>query len=1108
MNTPIKIKIEQQLPTNKSAIHRSALLLFLLSVVSIQAQLLPAPSLIGPANGATGVSTTPTLSWTSVTGANRYWVIMSTSQADLPTDPSAVSCPGCVNTGVSGVTGSTSYTLPNAFPYGGTTRTLNPGTTYYWKVQGFVAGGQNGNYSAVRSFTTAGAVQLPTVQTVNASSVTASSAVLHGTIASDGGSTIVERRFDWGNSSGNLNQFTANVSISGNNFSYSLSGLSPNTTYYFRAWAKNGSSQVGPCTSTPGWGCGSILSFTTSTLNYTISVSASPSGGGTVGGGGTYAAGSSRTVTATANSGYTFVNWTEGGSVVSSSASYTFTLNANRTLVANFTATPVNYTISVNASPSGGGTVGGGGTYAAGSSRTVTATANSGYTFANWTEGGTVVSTSASYTFTLNANRTLVANFTSSPVNYTISVSASPGAGGTVSGGGTYAAGSSRTVTATANSGYTFANWTEGGTVVSSSASYTFTLGANRALVANFAVSQALSFRFPLAGYTPYTAPASSVFDHSGLRYVANNEVVAFTGEKGTVRDNVEPPVVTGGQTLYSYKKTDGATFSCNGNYQGTSLTGPTTLNYDGHPGWDYAVPVGTPVYAVADGQVVLVTSDSASGKYVRLQHGSDYQSQYLHLDEQLVVQNANVTKGQLIGKSGNSGGVAPHLHFEVKKLVAGNWVSVDPYGWTGAGSDPYQVANINLWEGGTALNYTISVSASPSGGGTVGGGGTYAAGSSRTVTATANSGYTFVNWTEGGSVVSSSASYTFTLNANRTLVANFTSSPVNYTISVSASPGAGGTVSGGGTYAAGSSRTVTATANSGYTFANWTEGGTVVSTSASYTFTLNANRTLVANFTTTPLQPPKQLTEAVVSNSFFRFTINGPVGSGFVIQVSSNLTHWTSLLTNTVPSSGTRALSEPVPTNSMRRFYRAVPLSQGPLILQPGPEDGQDIWTTSWYSNGTNTVGANGIANETLQVGGWADYYHVYLKFNLTGLPSHASSAVIELYSFTGWHSGFVNVSMNLDRVTQDWEAIFATTIMKWVDQPAAVNVRTIPAAAKDSWYSIDVTDLYNAWQAGTYPNHGIALRPTGNANQWNYFWSSRYMVDPNLRPKLVVTP
>jgi anti-sigma factor RsiW len=191
-------------------------------------------------------------------------------------------------------------------------------------------------------------------------------------------------------------------------------------------------------------------------------------------------------VTAIANSGYTFANWTENGSVVSPSASYTFALSANRTLAANFTANPVNYTISLNASPSAGGMVSGAGTFASGASRAVTATANSGYTFASWTENGSVVSTSASYTFALSANRTLAANFTANPVNYTISLNASKDASGTVSGGGTFASGSSHTVVASANSGYTFANWTENGARVSSSAGYTFTLKANRNLVANF----------------------------------------------------------------------------------------------------------------------------------------------------------------------------------------------------------------------------------------------------------------------------------------------------------------------------------------------------------------------------------------------------------------------------------------------------------------------------------------------------------------------------------------------------------------------------------------------------------------------------------------------
>ena len=76
-------------------------------------------------------------------------------------------------------------------------------------------------------------------------------------------------------------------------------------------------------------------------------------------------------------------------------------------------------------------------------------------------------------------------------------------------------------------------------------------------------------------------------------------------------------------------------------------------------------------------------------------------------------------------------------------------------------------------------------------------------------------------------------------------------------TISVYASPSAGGTVSGGGTSAVGSSRTVTARAKNGYIFSNWVGGTTppytVLSTTSSYTFTAESNLVLQANFVPNP---------------------------------------------------------------------------------------------------------------------------------------------------------------------------------------------------------------------------------------------------------------
>ncbi|MGF1923038.1 MAG: ice-binding family protein, partial [Bacteroidia bacterium] len=176
--------------------------------------------------------------------------------------------------------------------------------------------------------------------------------------------------------------------------------------------------------------------------------------------------------------------------IVSASSSYQFTMAGNRALVANFTQTPVgNFVVILSSSPAAGGTNFGSGAYSANALVTVTAAANAGYTFVNWTEGGSVVSTSASYQFTITGNRTLVANYRAIPASQlAVTLSSNPAAGGSTDGEGAYASGSSVTIVATRNTGYTFVNWTDKttGLVASTSASYTFALTTNRSFVANF----------------------------------------------------------------------------------------------------------------------------------------------------------------------------------------------------------------------------------------------------------------------------------------------------------------------------------------------------------------------------------------------------------------------------------------------------------------------------------------------------------------------------------------------------------------------------------------------------------------------------------------------
>lgn len=83
-------------------------------------------------------------------------------------------------------------------------------------------------------------------------------------------------------------------------------------------------------------GLGSAIVSLQNTLSYTITTLSNPANGGTTNGGGSYNFGQSATVNAFSANGYTFTNWTENGSVVSENTNYTFIVNSDRILTANF----------------------------------------------------------------------------------------------------------------------------------------------------------------------------------------------------------------------------------------------------------------------------------------------------------------------------------------------------------------------------------------------------------------------------------------------------------------------------------------------------------------------------------------------------------------------------------------------------------------------------------------------------------------------------------------------------------------------------------------------------------------------------------------------------
>ena len=481
------------------------------------------------------------------------------------------------------------------------------------------------------------------------------------------------------------------------------------------------------------------FSLTNEIPQYTITANANNNDWGTVTGGGTYNSGASCTLTATPASGYQFQSWKKNGTVVSTDASYTFTVTENATYTAYFGEIPITYyTINTEVAPEDAGSVTGGGTYPENSSVTLTATANTGYHFEHWDDG----IQENPRTITVTGDATYIANFYLD--EYTISVYASPSDGGTVTGGGTFHYGETTTLTATPAEGYEFAGWSDAST--ENPRTVTVTGNAN------------------------YTA----IFNEVGATYYnvttqANPDYAGYVDGGGTYEEGSSIVLTAVPYSGYSFTQwNDGVTQN------------PRTVTVTGN---------------------MSFTANFAAIPYT-------------------VTVSANPTSAGTV----SGGGV--YYYGDVAVLYAEAYSGYEFVGWSdGSNENPHDVtvtgnaSYIATFSQAGATYYTVSTYVSPAEAGSVTGAGTYPEGTSVTLTAVANDGYSFNQWNDG----STQNPRTFTLNNNMSFTAYFNAQ--QYTVTVNATPAAGGTVSGGGSYSYGQTAVLTATPNTNYQFLRWGDG-------------------------------------------------------------------------------------------------------------------------------------------------------------------------------------------------------------------------------------------------------------------------------------------
>ncbi len=654
------------------------------------------------------------------------------------------------------------------------------------------------------------------------------------------------------------------VTVRGNTGSLAESG------YTFTGWNTksdgSGTSYAPGATFTISANTSLYAVFTANTATYTVTyLPGSATSGSVPVDSNAYAAGNTVTVRGNtgslAESGYTFTGWNtkSDGSGTSYAPGATFTISANTSLYAVFTANTATYTVTyLPGSATSGSVPVDSNAYAAGNTVTVRGNtgslAESGYTFTGWNtkSDGSGTSYAPGATFTISANTSLYAVFTANTATYTVTYLPGSATSGSVPvDSNAYAAGNTVTVRGNtgslAESGYTFTGWNtkSDGSGTSYAPGATFTISANTSLYAVFTANTATY----TVTYLPGSATSGSVPVDSNA-YAAGN-TVTVRGNTGSLAES--------GYTFTGWNtKSDGS---------GTSYA----------PGATFTISANTSLYAVFTANTATYTVTYLPGSATS---GS------------VPVDSNAYAAGNTVTVRGNTGSLA-----ESGYTFTGWNTKSDGSGTSYAPGATFTIsANTSLYAVFTANTATYTVTYLP-GSATSGSvpvdSNAYAAGNTVTVRGNtgslAESGYTFTGWNtkSDGSGTSYAPGATFTISANTSLYAVFTANTATYTVTYLPGSATSGSVPvDSNAYAAGNTVTVRGNtgslAESGYTFTGWNtkSDGSGTSYAPGATFTISANTSLYAMFLKNLVITTTSLAGATAGENNYSQTLQGTGGT------------------------------------------------------------------------------------------------------------------------------------------------------------------------------------------------------------------------------------
>ena len=361
------------------------------------------------------------------------------------------------------------------------------------------------------------------------------------------------------------------------------------------------------------------------------------------------------------------------------------------------------------------------------------------------------------------------------PTTYTVTVTADPPAGGTVTGGGRVTAGQSTTVTATANSGYVFDGWYKGTTLVSPAVTYIYKPSGDVTLTAKFTPA-------------PVSKIKTKLLVMPGLDVVDPSESAVFGFMISTEDDQSLPAdTVQAAQLTFPPQ----ATLDLDGEYNAGMVevpasalsAGANTLSLSWAGDESYEGCSATVTFTVANKKSLKLVEYAATlGK-----PGEPYtiSGRFLDEDDQpLADTEITIRTQQEPGSTSmlpwfvdtdKDGRFSYTVSQNLMYIHEGDTLNVAIFVEASITHLAFEKKDQLLFTSTPSTQYTVSVQADPDEGGTVTGGGVYAENESVTVKITDSvEGYVFDGWYKGDVCVSTDLSYSFNCTENVALIARF----------------------------------------------------------------------------------------------------------------------------------------------------------------------------------------------------------------------------------------------------------------------------------------------------------------------------------------------